>query len=171
MAGRPRALRPRCRECGVEQKATLTLPAGAYAWAHASRRHLYVASSSSASVWPGRDRAPRHGVAHRSRHRRSVPTGPRYSCRRAPSISARTFRQRTFCGVQQSERGARLRIKPDSRRAKRSCSRPDRRRHLCPQVRDPRQPTGDPGTAGMKVPPASRRTPVRSRFSTTRMAC
>src|SRR3954468_1531780 len=47
--GRPHALRRRCRERGVKRE-TVTLPAGVqYAWPHASRRYLYVASSSSAS--------------------------------------------------------------------------------------------------------------------------
>src|SRR5258706_15332252 len=35
------------------KRATVTLPASAqYAWPHASRRHLYVASSSSAPGYP-----------------------------------------------------------------------------------------------------------------------
>jgi len=46
------------------KRATVTLPASVqYAWPHASRRYLYVATSSKRSrFWRVRDRASRHRV-------------------------------------------------------------------------------------------------------------
>ena len=56
----------------LTKRATVTLPAGVqYAWPHVSRRYLYVATSSSASVRAGGDRASRHRVSHRPRHWRA----------------------------------------------------------------------------------------------------
>ena len=44
------------------RRETVTLPAGVqYAWPHASRRYLYVATSSS-RLWHGRYRASHHCV-------------------------------------------------------------------------------------------------------------
>src|SRR3981189_2488539 len=54
------------------KRGTVTLPAGVqYAWPHASRRYLYVASSSSASGY-GRAGAGQHGGAVKIH----PPTGP-----------------------------------------------------------------------------------------------
>src|SRR3977135_294807 len=48
------------------KRETVTLPAGVqYAWPHASRRYLYVASSSSASGY-GRGGTAHHGPAVRT---------------------------------------------------------------------------------------------------------
>ena len=81
------------------KRATVTLPAAVqYAWPHASRRYLYVATSSS---------APGYGTAGTEHHVTAFRIDPatgaldaarrrRYGCRRARSISARTFRRRTF---------------------------------------------------------------------------
>src|SRR5437016_12632084 len=79
----------------LSKKATLTLPAGVqYAWPHASRRYLYVATSSSASgygpagtehhvtafrVDPSRGALTKHGEAIR------LPTSPSHMTADIPS--------------------------------------------------------------------------------------
>src|SRR3981189_3526394 len=56
----------------LTKRGTVTLPAAVqYAWPHASRRYLYVASSSSASGY-GRAGAGQHGGAVKIH----PPTGP-----------------------------------------------------------------------------------------------
>src|SRR6266480_3117909 len=81
------------------KRETVTLPAGVqYAWPHASRRYLYVASSSSASGY-GRAGTEHHVTAFSidpATGALSARTEPRYGCRRALSTSARTSRLRTF---------------------------------------------------------------------------
>ena len=72
----------------LTKKETVTLPAGVqYAWPHASRRYLYVATSSSASGYgKAGHRASRHGVSRSIRRAaRSRSTASRYGCRRARS--------------------------------------------------------------------------------------
>src|ERR1700694_5170957 len=66
------------------KRETVTLPAAVqYAWPHASRRYLYVATSSS---------APGYGTQGTEHHVTAFGSG----CRPARSTSARTFRPRIF---------------------------------------------------------------------------
>ena len=82
----------------LTKRGTVTLPAAVqYAWPHASRRYLYVASSSS---------APGYGTQGTEHHVTAFAIDPstgaltrtvhRYRCRPARSISARTFHPRIF---------------------------------------------------------------------------
>src|SRR5215510_3081326 len=73
------------------KRETVTLPAGVqYAWPHASRRYLYVASSSSASGY-GRAGTEHHVTAFSIDPATGAlsPHGARSGCRRALSTSAR----------------------------------------------------------------------------------
>ena len=90
------------------KRETVTLPAGVqYAWPHASRRYLYVASSSSASGY-GKAGTEHHVTAYSidpatgtlSPHGAPIrlPTRPIHISTDIPSEN----------GVQQSERGSRL---------------------------------------------------------------
>ena len=80
------------------KRETVALPAAVqYAWPHASRRYLYVASSSSAPGY-GTQGTEHHVTAFAidpssgAQHR----TGHRYDCRPVRFTSARTFHPNTF---------------------------------------------------------------------------
>ena len=134
------------------KRDTVTLPAGVqYAWPHASRRYLYVATQQQRfRIRQGRDRASRHRVSHRSGERRAHPA------RRAdtPADAADPHDHGYSVGehpgrVQQSERAAHLPHQQGFHAGRRGeAAGPDRRRHLrAPGARDARQPAGDPGHA------------------------
>ena len=78
------------------KRETVTLPAAVqYAWPHASRRYLYVATSSSAPGY-GTAGTDHHVTAFASIRRVALShrTVHRYGCRRGPSTQAPTFHQR-----------------------------------------------------------------------------
>ena len=136
----------------LTKRATVTLPAGVqYAWPHASRRYLYVATSSSASGY-GTAGTEHHVTAFRidpasgalTQHGEPIrlPTRPIHMTHGHP-VGEHPGR------VQQSERAARLPHQQGlhARRGSEAAG-PDRRRHLrASGARDARQPAGDPGHA------------------------
>ena len=144
------------------KRETVMLPAGVqYAWPHASRRYLYVASSSSASgygpagtehhvtafaVDPATGALTQHGAAIPLPHR-PIHCSHRHSVREHPG------------GVQQPERGARLSHQQGflARRGGEAAG-PDRRRHLRPPgAGDARQPARHPGDPRQRRHAAPRR--------------
>ena len=160
----------------LSKKATLTLPAGVqYAWPHASRRYLYVASSSSASGY-GPAGTEHHVTALRidpdtgalSPHGAPIqlPTRPIHISTDIPSENILVaFNNPSAVRV--------YRIKPDFTPGEEVMQPGPIDAGILP-TRCARPPTTDWRSwslAGMKVPPASPRTPVHSRFSTTGMAC
>src|SRR6266700_3499774 len=133
----------------LTKRETVTLPAAVqYAWPHASRRYLYVASSSSAGLWHRRDRASRHRVSHRSGKWRPHPARGTDTAADAPHSHEHGHSVTEYSGrVQQPERGPRLPHQQGLYAGRGSeAAGPDRRRHLRPSgARDARQPAGDPG--------------------------
>lgn len=127
--------------------ATVTLPAGVqYAWPHASRRYLYVASSSSASGY-GKAGTEHHVTAFRidpatgalTRHGEPIrlPTRPIHMTTDIPSENILVaFNNPSALHV--------YRINYPGRRGQ--AAGPDRCRHLRPSgARDARQPAGGSG--------------------------
>jgi 6-phosphogluconolactonase len=160
----------------LSKKATLTLPAGVqYAWPHASRRYLYVASSSSASGY-GPAGTEHHVTALRidpdtgalSPHGAPIqlPTRPIHISTDIPS-------ENILVAFNNPSAARVYRIKPDSTPGEEVMQPgPIDAGIFAHQVRTtPDNRLRSWSLAGMKVPPASPRTPAHSRFSTTRMAC
>ena len=132
------------------KQATVTLPAGVqYAWPHASRRYLYVATSSSASGYgpagtehhvtafridPATGALTEHGEAIR------LPTRPIHMSTDIPSENILVaFNNPSALRVYRIKQGLHAGRRGETAGA-------DRPRHLrAPGAGDARQPSGDPG--------------------------
>jgi hypothetical protein len=140
------------------KRETVSLPAAVqYAWPHASRRYLYVATSSS---------APGYGTQGTDHHVTALaidpstgaltPHGTPIRLPTRPDPHLHGYPLAVHPGrLQQPQFGARLPHKPrlHARRGS-EAARPDRRRHLCPSgAGDPRQPAGDPGNPRQRSHP------------------
>ena len=149
------------------KRATVTLPAGVqYAWPHASRRYLYVATSSSAPGYgaagtehhvtafridPASGALTPHGAPIR------LPTRPIHMTTDIPSENILVaFNNPSAVRV--------YRINKDFTPGEEvTAAGPDRRRHLRPSgARDPRQPIGDPGHPRQRRHPDQGRRPGRA---------
>ncbi len=158
------------------KRETVPLPASVqYAWPHASKRYLYVASSDSA---PGYGRAgTEHHVTALKIDPASGALTPHGASIRLPArpihISTDIPSKYILVAFNKPSAVRVYRINPDFTPGEESqAAGSDRRRHLCPSgACHPRQSVGNPGDPWKKPPRPSRRIRVRSRCSITKTAC